>query len=181
MNMDATYPVRFTYFGIWSMPEMRMVLISLDRQRKYQMINFTLYSMNNDDKMRYLWTINPNIAKEGIHILIDDLIESDTIRLLDWNDNMIDIQLGMNWGKWREYILSCSHTLAVCREKETYRRTYQSNFYQVGHENFWRDALYNLTFYLPSMNNQLGRKQGTRFRGEMDYRNPNSPPRCSRY
>ncbi|KAI5668178.1 hypothetical protein M9H77_18031 [Catharanthus roseus] len=30
------------------------------------------------------------------------------------------------------------------------------------HEDFWRDAPYNLTFYPPNMNNQQGRKQGTR-------------------
>ncbi|KAI5666492.1 hypothetical protein M9H77_16345 [Catharanthus roseus] len=65
--------------------------------------------------------------------------------------------------------------------RETYRRTYQSNFYLVGHEDFWRDAPYNLTFYPSNMNNQQGRKQGTRFRVEMDYQNPDSFPRCSRY
>ncbi|KAI5668311.1 hypothetical protein M9H77_18164 [Catharanthus roseus] len=106
----------------------------------HQMFHFTLYSMNNDDEMRYLWTIRPDISKDGIHILvefepiqsqtfsdvqhthwingkvvnssvtlcmiihhleslsryglkeqIDDLIESDTIRLLDWNDAMTDL------------------------------------------------------------------------------------------
>ncbi|KAI5666353.1 hypothetical protein M9H77_16206 [Catharanthus roseus] len=164
--------LEFTYFGIQSMPEMRMVLISLDQQRK---------------------TINPNIAKEGIHLLqIDDLIESGTIRLLDWNDNTTDIQLGMsfvdkiqaisavqNYDKWREYTLLCSHALVVCREngtrpdtnmpdiywRETYRRKYQSNFYMVESENFWKNAPYNLTFYPPNMNNQRGKKQDTRFLG----------------
>ncbi|KAI5666164.1 hypothetical protein M9H77_16017 [Catharanthus roseus] len=75
-------------------------------------------------------------------------------------------------GKWKEYTLSRSHALAVCKDngtrpdayvpdiysRETYRRTYQSNFYPVGHEDFWRDAPYNLTFYTPNMNNQRGRK-----------------------
>ncbi|KAI5648059.1 hypothetical protein M9H77_34064 [Catharanthus roseus] len=64
--------------------------------------------------------------------------------------------------------------------KQTYRRTYQSNFYPVAHEDFWRDAPYNLTFYPPNMNDQRGQKQGSRFRREMDYRNRGSPPRCSR-
>ncbi|KAI5654087.1 hypothetical protein M9H77_31274 [Catharanthus roseus] len=27
--------------------------------------------MNNDDKMRYLWTIRPNISKEGIQVLVE--------------------------------------------------------------------------------------------------------------
>ncbi|KAI5663643.1 hypothetical protein M9H77_22966 [Catharanthus roseus] len=97
-------------------------------------------------------------------------------------------------GKWQVYALPCSHALAVCREngtrvdtyvldiysRKTYRRTYQSNFHQIGHENFWRDAPYNLTFHPLNMNNEHGRKQGTRFRREMDYRNPDSPPRCGR-
>ncbi|KAI5648517.1 hypothetical protein M9H77_34522 [Catharanthus roseus] len=97
-------------------------------------------------------------------------------------------------GKWQAYTLPCSHALAVCRKngtradtympniysRETYRRTYQSHFHPVGLEKFWRDAPYNLTFHPPNMNNERGRKQGTRFRGEMDYRNLDSPPRCDR-
>ncbi|KAI5670976.1 hypothetical protein M9H77_11340 [Catharanthus roseus] len=27
--------------------------------------------MNNDEEMRYLWTIQPHLAKEGIHILVE--------------------------------------------------------------------------------------------------------------
>ncbi|KAI5658312.1 hypothetical protein M9H77_27105 [Catharanthus roseus] len=36
-----------------------------------RMFYFNLYSMNNDEDMRYLWTITPHFAKEGIHILIE--------------------------------------------------------------------------------------------------------------
>ncbi|KAI5654488.1 hypothetical protein M9H77_31675 [Catharanthus roseus] len=86
---------------------------------------------------------------------------------------------------------SCS---CVCREngtradtymsdiysRETYKRTYQLNFHSVFNENFWRDVPYNLTFHPPNMNNERGRKQRTRFRGKIDYRNPDSPPRCGR-
>ncbi|KAI5672579.1 hypothetical protein M9H77_12943 [Catharanthus roseus] len=43
-----------------------------------------------------------------------------------------------------------------------------------------RDVPYNLTFYPPNMNKERGRKQYTRFQEEMDYRNPDSPPRCGR-
>ncbi|KAI5648343.1 hypothetical protein M9H77_34348 [Catharanthus roseus] len=89
-------------------------------------------------------------------------------------------------GKWQEYTLSCSYALAICKDngtkpntyvpdiysQKTYICIYQSNFYPVGHEDFLRDAPYNLTFYPPNINNQQGRKWGTRFRGEMDYRNP---------
>ncbi|KAI5683856.1 hypothetical protein M9H77_05084 [Catharanthus roseus] len=35
------------------------------------MFDFTLYIMNNDDKMRYLWTIRPNISKERIHVVVE--------------------------------------------------------------------------------------------------------------
>ncbi|KAI5665968.1 hypothetical protein M9H77_15821 [Catharanthus roseus] len=64
--------------------------------------------------------------------------------------------------------------------RQTYRKTYQANFYPVLSENFWRDVPFNLTFYPPNMKKEWGRKQGKRFQGEMDYRNPDSPPRCSR-
>ncbi|KAI5671900.1 hypothetical protein M9H77_12264 [Catharanthus roseus] len=47
-------------------------------------------------------------------------------------------------------------------------------------KNFWRDVPFNLTFYPPNMKKERGRKQGKRFQGEMDYRNPDSPPRCVR-
>ncbi|KAI5673842.1 hypothetical protein M9H77_14206 [Catharanthus roseus] len=81
-------------------------------------------------------------------------------------------------GKRQEYSLSWSHAPAVGRDNgtrqdvyvsdiylhETYRRTYRSNFYPVGHEDYWRDAPYNLKFYPPNMNNQRGREKGTRFR-----------------
>ncbi|KAI5656790.1 hypothetical protein M9H77_25583 [Catharanthus roseus] len=62
--------------------------------------------------------------------------------------------------------------------RQTYRKTYQANFHPVLSENFWRDVPFNLTFYPPNMKKERGRKQGKRFQGEMDYRNPDSPPRC---
>ncbi|KAI5659644.1 hypothetical protein M9H77_28437 [Catharanthus roseus] len=36
-----------------------------------RMFYFNLYSMNNDEEMRYLWTIPADISKEGIHILVE--------------------------------------------------------------------------------------------------------------
>ncbi|KAI5658166.1 hypothetical protein M9H77_26959 [Catharanthus roseus] len=36
----------------------------------HRIFYFNLYSMNNDEEMRYLWTIQPHLAKEGIHILV---------------------------------------------------------------------------------------------------------------
>ncbi|KAI5653729.1 hypothetical protein M9H77_30916 [Catharanthus roseus] len=44
------------------------------------MFYFNLYSMNNDEEMRYLWTILPDLSKEGIHILVEfDPIEQQNI------------------------------------------------------------------------------------------------------
>ncbi|KAI5648551.1 hypothetical protein M9H77_34556 [Catharanthus roseus] len=37
----------------------------------HRMFYFNLYSMNNDEEMRYLWTIPPHRAKGGIHILVE--------------------------------------------------------------------------------------------------------------
>ncbi|KAI5671367.1 hypothetical protein M9H77_11731 [Catharanthus roseus] len=37
----------------------------------HRMFYFNLYSMNNDEERRYLWTIPPHHTKEGIHILIE--------------------------------------------------------------------------------------------------------------
>ncbi|KAI5666513.1 hypothetical protein M9H77_16366 [Catharanthus roseus] len=37
----------------------------------HRMFYFNLYSMNNDEEMRYLWTIQPHLAKKGIHILVE--------------------------------------------------------------------------------------------------------------
>ncbi|KAI5671609.1 hypothetical protein M9H77_11973 [Catharanthus roseus] len=91
-------------------------------------------------------------------------------------------------GKWQTYTLPCSHVLVVCREngsrtdtyvleiysRQTYR-TYQVTFNPVLSENFWRDVPFNLTFYPPNMKKERDKKQGKRFQGEMDYRNPILP------
>ncbi|KAI5677440.1 hypothetical protein M9H77_08390 [Catharanthus roseus] len=38
--------------------------------------------MNNDEEMRYLWTIPPHLAKEGIHILVEfDHIQQQNIQI----------------------------------------------------------------------------------------------------
>ncbi|KAI5668771.1 hypothetical protein M9H77_18624 [Catharanthus roseus] len=106
-------------------------------------------------------TFNP---REGIYMV------KSPIRIDGTGNNVYTLRMNnksCSCGKWQAYTLSCSHALAVCREndtradtyvpdiysRETYRRTYQSNFHSVGHENFWRDALYNLTFHLLNMNN----------------------------
>ncbi|KAI5676654.1 hypothetical protein M9H77_07604 [Catharanthus roseus] len=88
----------------------------------------------------------------------------------------------------------CIYKGYVCREnrsrtytyvpeiysRQIYRRPYQANFHPFLSENFWRDVPFNLTFYPPNLKKERGRKQGKRFQGEMDYRNPDSPPRCGR-
>ncbi|KAI5682970.1 hypothetical protein M9H77_04198 [Catharanthus roseus] len=48
--------------------QVRMTMRVPSFYEEYQIFNFTMYSMNNDDKMCYLWTINPNISKGRIHI-----------------------------------------------------------------------------------------------------------------
>ncbi|KAI5665886.1 hypothetical protein M9H77_15739 [Catharanthus roseus] len=65
------------------------------------------------------------------------------------------------------------------RNKRTEELT-KANFHPVLSENFWRDVPFNLTFYPPNMKKERGRKHAKRFQGEMDYRNPDSPPRCGR-
>ncbi|KAI5675769.1 hypothetical protein M9H77_06719 [Catharanthus roseus] len=64
------------------------------------------------------------------------------------------------------------------RDKRTEELT--KRIFLVLSENFWRDVLFNLTFYPPNMKKERDRKQGKRFQGKMDYRNPDSPPRCGR-
>ncbi|KAI5666129.1 hypothetical protein M9H77_15982 [Catharanthus roseus] len=64
--------------------------------------------------------------------------------------------------------------------RQTYRRTYQANFHPVLSVNFWRDVTFSLIFYPPNIKKEQGRKQDKRSQGEIDYRNPDSPPRCGR-
>ncbi|KAI5665920.1 hypothetical protein M9H77_15773 [Catharanthus roseus] len=274
----ATHPVRVVLF--WDSEHARDAYCPYFTRAAKKTWTFTRMVTHNELVRKILKhrVMDPNLwqfrayldmgSGKQIHVLI----ESCTIRLLDWNDAMTDIQLGMSdskycawyirikkkathgrWeitrftkeytclvqalkqapnydvkicfrtnitsycqrsrdpclehhprsasktsdgfcGKWRESTLPCSHALAVCRDngtrpdayvsdtysRETYRMTYQSNFYPVGHKGFWRDAPYNLTFYPTSMNNQRGRKQCTRFCGEIDYQNSDSLPKCSR-
>ncbi|KAI5658663.1 hypothetical protein M9H77_27456 [Catharanthus roseus] len=86
-----------------------------------------------------------------------------------------------NSGSCRENGTRADTYVPEIYSRQMYRRTYRTNFNPVLSENFWRDVPYNLIFYPPNMNKERDRKQGTRFQGEMDYRNPNSPPRCGRY
>ncbi|KAI5683130.1 hypothetical protein M9H77_04358 [Catharanthus roseus] len=95
--------------NFWSV---RMTMRVPSFSEEHRMFHFTLYSMNNDNEMHYLWTVAPNLAMDRIHILvefikiqqqtilttrprspIDDLVESGTLKLLDWNDSMTDMQL----------------------------------------------------------------------------------------
>ncbi|KAI5662470.1 hypothetical protein M9H77_21793 [Catharanthus roseus] len=85
-------------------------------------------------------TFNP---REGIYMVKSPIC-------LDRTDNNIYTlrinEKSCSCDKWREYTLPYSHALAICREngtrldayvsdiywQETYKRTYQSNFYLVG-------------------------------------------------
>ncbi|KAI5657971.1 hypothetical protein M9H77_26764 [Catharanthus roseus] len=133
-------------------------------------------------------TYNP---REGIYMV------RSPIRVSSTGNNFYTLRLNnksCSCGKWQTYTLPCSYVLAVCREnglrtdtyvleiysRQMYRRTYQVKFHPILSENFWRDVPFNLTFYPPNMKKERGRKQGKRLQGEMDYRNPDSPPRCGR-
>ncbi|KAI5649201.1 hypothetical protein M9H77_35206 [Catharanthus roseus] len=133
-------------------------------------------------------TYNP---REGIYMVKSPIWVSGT------GNNVYTFRLNnksCSCGKWQTYTLPCSHVLVVCREngsrtdtyvpeiysRQMYRITYQANFHPVLSENFWRDVPFNLTFYPLNMKKERGRKQGKRFQGEMDYRNPDSLPRCGR-
>ncbi|KAI5656276.1 hypothetical protein M9H77_25069 [Catharanthus roseus] len=142
-----------------------------------------------------------NLSSKFISMSISHLVADDPeIPVSNINQEVqVLFQTGCTYkraccGKWQTYTLPCSHVLAVCREnrsrtdtyvteiysRQTYRRTYQANFHPVLSENFWRDVPFSLTFYPPNMKKERGRKHGKRFQGEMDYRNPDSPPRCGR-
>ncbi|KAI5654617.1 hypothetical protein M9H77_31804 [Catharanthus roseus] len=105
------------------------------------------------------------------------------IRVSGTGNNVYTLRLNNKFcscGKWQTYTLPCSHVLAVCREngsridayvpeiysRQTYIKTYQANFHSVLSENFWRDVLFNLTFYPPNMIKERGRKQVSDFKGK---------------
>ncbi|KAI5666429.1 hypothetical protein M9H77_16282 [Catharanthus roseus] len=54
--------------NLWSV---RMTMRVPSFYKEHRMFYFNLYNMNNDNKMRYLWTIASNLAKEWIHIVSD--------------------------------------------------------------------------------------------------------------
>ncbi|KAI5672575.1 hypothetical protein M9H77_12939 [Catharanthus roseus] len=54
--------------NLWSV---RMTMRVPTYYEAHRMFYFNLYSMNNDEEMRYLWTIPTDISKEGIHILVE--------------------------------------------------------------------------------------------------------------
>ncbi|KAI5654620.1 hypothetical protein M9H77_31807 [Catharanthus roseus] len=112
---------------------------------------------------------------------IDDIMESGTDRLLDWNDSMTDIQLGMRFvDKVQAVSAVRKYSVSVGREngsrtdtyvpkiysRQTYRRTYQENLHLVLSENFWRDVPFNLTFYPPNMKMNGVENRESDFRGK---------------
>ncbi|KAI5650111.1 hypothetical protein M9H77_36116 [Catharanthus roseus] len=70
--IDDAIPAKQLGFGhhigmdsnLW---RVRMTMRVSSFYEEYQMFNSTLYIMNNDDEIRYLCIIRPNISKEGIH------------------------------------------------------------------------------------------------------------------
>ncbi|KAI5657780.1 hypothetical protein M9H77_26573 [Catharanthus roseus] len=58
----------------------RMTMKMHSYYESHHMFYFNLFNMNNDNEMRYLWTIAPDLAKEGIHILVEFIqIQHQTI------------------------------------------------------------------------------------------------------
>ncbi|KAI5680983.1 hypothetical protein M9H77_02210 [Catharanthus roseus] len=58
----------------------RMTMMVSSFLEEHRMFHFTLFSINNDNKMHYLWTIAPNLAIDGIHILVEFIqIQQQTI------------------------------------------------------------------------------------------------------
>ncbi|KAI5677427.1 hypothetical protein M9H77_08377 [Catharanthus roseus] len=49
----------------------RMTMRVPSYYKVHRMFYFNLHSMNNDEEMRYLWTIPPHLVKEEIHILVE--------------------------------------------------------------------------------------------------------------
>ncbi|KAI5658518.1 hypothetical protein M9H77_27311 [Catharanthus roseus] len=63
--------------NIWNV---RMTMRVLSYYEVHHIFYFNLYSMNNDEEMRYLWTIPADLSKEGIHILVEfESIEQQNI------------------------------------------------------------------------------------------------------
>ncbi|KAI5661291.1 hypothetical protein M9H77_20614 [Catharanthus roseus] len=54
--------------NLWNV---RMTMRVPSYYKVHRMFSCNLYSMNNDEKMRYLWTIQLHLAKEGTHILVE--------------------------------------------------------------------------------------------------------------
>ncbi|KAI5655086.1 hypothetical protein M9H77_32273 [Catharanthus roseus] len=135
------------------------------------------------DELSMLYTTVNNDDDE-----VDESDGDDADSSQSESDDDNDLEEG-DCEKWQTYTLPYLHVLAVCRKngsradtyvpeiysRQTYRRTYQVNFHPVLSENFWRDVPFNLTFYPPNMKKERGTKQDKRFKGKMDYRNPDSP------
>ncbi|KAI5659055.1 hypothetical protein M9H77_27848 [Catharanthus roseus] len=73
---------------------------------------------------RYDYTHSGAFLDMGSGSPIDDLVESGTIRLLDWNDSMTDIQLGMRFvdkvqaiSAVRKYSISVGREYRVLKSK----------------------------------------------------------------
>ncbi|KAI5671729.1 hypothetical protein M9H77_12093 [Catharanthus roseus] len=54
--------------NVWSI---RLTMRVPSYYKEHRMFYFNLYNMNKDNEMRYIWTIAPNLAKEGIHVLVE--------------------------------------------------------------------------------------------------------------
>ncbi|KAI5680585.1 hypothetical protein M9H77_01812 [Catharanthus roseus] len=114
-----------------------------------------------------------NLSSKFISMSISHLVANDPE--IPVSNIIQEVQVLYQIGLCRENGSRTDAYVTEIYSRQTYRKTYQANFYPVLSENFWRDVPFNLTFYPPNMKKERGRKQGKRFQGEMDYRNLDSP------
>ncbi|KAI5650976.1 hypothetical protein M9H77_36981 [Catharanthus roseus] len=111
MNMDATHPISVVLF--WDSEHAKDVFSPYFTRAVKKTWTFTLM-VTHDQLVRKTFKhqgMNPNrLSKYGSEEQIDDLIESCTIILLDWNDPMTDLQFGIRDPCLKRYPISPSIT-----------------------------------------------------------------------
>ncbi|KAI5670629.1 hypothetical protein M9H77_10993 [Catharanthus roseus] len=113
----------------------RMTMKVSSFYEEYQMFNFTLYSVNSDDEIRYLWIIRLNISEEGIHEDDDDNDnadkEYDVSSESDDDNNPDDEEVDISTHLWQmaRIYITCSHAFSVCRDNGTRPDAYVPDIY----------------------------------------------------
>ncbi|KAI5673888.1 hypothetical protein M9H77_14252 [Catharanthus roseus] len=82
----------------WTLPTNRFISHT---KLVHRIFYFNLYSMNNDEEMRYLWTIPADLSKEGIHILVESIEQQNIPSTHDRNTTTLP-----------EYITAVTHMIS---------------------------------------------------------------------